>query len=944
MRIYENPLKTSENRLPARSFYIPGGVSRKIDLDGVWRFAWYPEDERVPEVITDWDAIPVPSCWQLHGYEAPNYTNVNYPYPVDMPYVPDANPCGVYERDFELESLWGRVYYVLEGVSSCAFVTVNGRYVGFTQGSRLRAEFDVTDHVREGVNTLRVYVLKWCCGSYLEDQDAFRYNGIFRDTYLLQRPEGHIWDVEMIPNARSIRVKLSGSAHALVLDGDAVLAEADFENEYEFAPENPILWNAEKPHLYTVELQRAGEVITLKTGLREISVSDKYELLVNGVPVKLHGVNHHDTGKFRGWCQTEEELRADLVLMKSLNINCVRTSHYPPHPRFAELCDELGLYVVLETDIETHGFLRRKSNVPYRYDNTPGEWPCTNGNWRGEFVSRMERAVECFKNDPSVILWSVGNESGYGDNHRAMLRYLRERDPSRLSHYEQASAEGDFETPDVISWMYASREQIAKAAEDPNLKKPVFLCEYSHAMGNGPGDVWDYNVTFDKYPKLCGGCVWEWADHVAMRDGVQRYGGDFPGELTHDGNFCCDGMVFADRSLKAGSLEIKAAYQPMETRLEGGKLLVRNRMDFTNLNEYTFVLETEADGEIADSRSFHLNLAPHSWAELEIPALPASCRLGAHLRCRLTKDGVEYAATEHELDVPRKPSPERTPLELSEDRRFIYAGGDGFAYTVSKLHGNLVSAVVDGAERLAAPAELSALRAPTDNDGNIRVRWLLENEWQGENWDRAFTKIYDVSVRENAVAVRGSLAGVSREPAIRFETKYSFFTDGTVEMRTDFHVREDVFFLPRLGWCWTLPGESGSFTYYGKGPRENYSDMSHCAVTGRYDSTAAGEYVPYVRPQEHGNHMGVREIAIGGLRFACPDERGMEAAVREYSDRDLLAAEHTDELQKDGLVHLRTDYRVSGLGSNSCGPELDAAHRIGEKEMTFTLTLRPDRD
>ncbi len=938
MRIYENPLKTSENRLPARSFYIPGGISEVTELNGPWRFAFFPEDERIPETITDWDTIPVPSCWQLQGYEAPNYTNVNYPYPVDMPYVPDSNPCGVYEREFEIKRLWGRVYYVLEGVSSCAFVVVNGRCVGFTQGSRLRAEFDVTGFVREGVNTLRVYVLKWCCGSYLEDQDAFRYNGIFRDTYLLQRPEGHIRDVEMIPNARSIRVKLEGSAHVRVLDGDAVLAEADFENEYEFAPENPILWNAEKPHLYTVELERAGETIALKTGLRQVSVSDKYELLINGVPVKLHGVNHHDTSKFRGWCQSAEELRHDLELMKSLNINCVRTSHYPPFPQFVQMCDELGLYVVLETDIETHGFSFRRADPPTGYDHTPGEWPCTNEDWKTEFVSRMERAVECFKNSPSVIFWSAGNESDYGDNHRAMLRYLKERDPSRLSHYEQASAQGDYATPDVISWMYATRERIERAALDPKMEKPVFLCEYSHAMGNGPGDVWDYNVLFDKYPKLIGGCVWEWADHVVVKNGVQLYGGDLPGELTHDGNFCCDGMVFADRGFKSGTLEIKAAYQPIETRLADGKLRIRNRLDFTNLNEYVLTVESERDGEIVDTRAMTLDLAPHAWAELELPEAPASCRLGAHVRCRLTKDGAQWAVTEHELDVPRAEKKRAAPLAVTSDGRFIRAAGEGFAYTLSKLHGNLVSAVIGGKERLAAPVTLSVFRAPTDNDRNIRAHWVDDDVWRGEKWNKSFTKIYGFEVDGNSVTFRGSQAGVSRAPALRFETRYSFFADGAVEVRSHFRVREDAFFLPRLGFEWTLTGDGG-FAYYGKGPGENYSDMCHCALTGLYKSAAEAEYVPYVRPQEHGNHTGVRELTVGGLTFEAD---AMEARVSEYTGHDLLAAAHTDQLHKDGFIHLRTDYRVSGLGSNSCGPELDPKHRISEKEMSFTFTLRPE--
>ena len=938
MRVYEDPKATSRGRTAPSSWYIPGGVSRKIDLDGVWRFKFFASDADAAGEIEDWDSIPVPSCWQLQGYENPNYTNVCYPFPVDMPYVPDLNPCGVYERDFELRELVGRAYYVLEGVSSCAFVVLNGSYVGFTQGSRLRAEFDVTDRVRLGKNTLRVYVLKWCCGSYLEDQDAFRYNGIFRETYLLLRPEGHIGDVEMIPNAKSIHIRLSGPARVRILDGEKLLTRGEFTDELDYAPEDPILWNAEKPHLYTVELERAGEVITLKAGLREVSVSDKYELLINGVPVKLHGVNHHDTGKFRGWCQTEEELRRDLTLMKSLNINCVRTSHYPPHPSFVRMCDELGIYVVLETDIETHGFFHRRGNPPSGYDHAPGEWPCTNGDWRGEFLSRMERALERDKNCPSVIMWSLGNESDYGDNHRAMLRYLKERDPSRLSHYEQASAHGDFETPDVISWMYASRENIERAALDPNMKKPVFLCEYSHAMGNGPGDVWAYNEMFDRYPKLAGGCIWEWTDHVAMRGGVQCYGGDFPGELTNDGNFCCDGMVFADRSFKSGTLEVKAAYQPIMTRLENGVLTVRNRLDFTNLNEYTLTLEIERDGEIADSRALQLDLPPHESREIPVPALFSTCRLGAHLRCHLTRDGVEYAAAEHELDIaPEVEKPSPAPLTLTEDAGNVYARGEGFAYTLSKLRGTLVSAVVNGRELLAGGVELTCLRAPTDNDRNIRRFWLSGGERLGENWDAAFRKTYGVTLRGNTASVTGSLAGVSRMPAVKFETRYEFFADGSVLVTTDFNVRDDAFWLPRIGFEWTLPGDSGDFTYYGKGPGENYSDMCHCALTGRYESTADAEYVPYVRPQEHGNHTGVRELTIGGLRFTgCPE---FEANVSRYKASDLISAAHTDELRPDGLTHLRVDYRVSGVGSNSCGPELDPNYRVSEKTFTFAYRV-----
>jgi len=414
IRNYEDPNKTSENRLPPRAHYLPAGAADSVPLSGTWRFAYFSRDIDVPAEISEWGEIPVPSCWQLHGFDEPNYSNINYPFPCDPPYVPDDNPCGVYEREFELDDLDRRVYFLLLGVSSCAYVYLNGKYVGFTEGSRMSAEFDLTDYAKIGSNTLRVKVLKWCCGSYLEDQDCFRYNGIFRDCYLLLRPEGHLFDVEMLPCESEIKIKLDREADVEIFDGGKLLTASRISGEFSFAPKNPVLWNAENPHLYTVKLKCAGEEIEFNTALRSVSVSDKRELLINGSPVKLHGVNHHDTHPTTGYYMSYEDMRRDLTLMKSLNINCVRTSHYPPHPDFAALCDELGLYVVLETDIETHGILRRYPNVDYSYDSESPDWPCSNPEWKAEHADRMRRTLECFKNYPSVIIWSLGNEFGYG--------------------------------------------------------------------------------------------------------------------------------------------------------------------------------------------------------------------------------------------------------------------------------------------------------------------------------------------------------------------------------------------------------------------------------------------------------------------------------------------------------------------------------------------------
>ncbi len=347
LKIYENILKTSENRMPPRSYYIPKGVSKYTLLNGEWDFAYFNCVDDVPEKIETWDKIPVPSCWQLFGYENPNYTNVNYPYPVDPPYVPDENPCGVYRRTFQLETALQKHYFVFEGVASCAFLYINDRYVGFTQGSHLQAEFDISDFVVKGTNTVEVRVLKWCVGSYLEDQDFFRFNGIFRDCYLLSRPENHITDVEIIPNDKEFNIHISGQAVVRIFDGENLLCDASFTDRFVFAPENAKLWNAEKPYLYRIELERNGEILTFMQGLRKIEISKKHQLLINGVSVKLHGINHHDTSKYRGWCQSDEELRKDLELMKDLNINCVRTSHYPPTPNFLQMCDEIGFYVAV---------------------------------------------------------------------------------------------------------------------------------------------------------------------------------------------------------------------------------------------------------------------------------------------------------------------------------------------------------------------------------------------------------------------------------------------------------------------------------------------------------------------------------------------------------------------------------------------------------------------
>ena len=949
MRIYENPEKTSMNRLPPRSYYIPGGRSQHMDLNGTWNFAFFSRDIDVPETIEKWDTIPVPSCWQLHGYEDPNYTNICYPYPVDMPYVPDDNPCGVYQRQFTLEEVWGKVYMVFEGVCSCAFLYINGKEVGFTQGSHLPSEFDITDYVHAGENTVRVQVLKWCCGSYLEDQDFFRMNGIFRDVYLLQRPVGHITDVDMIPGT-AICASIEGSAVARIFDGETLLHEESFDGTFSFTPEKPVLWNAEKPYRYRVELERDGEILTFHTGLRTIAVSDKYELLINGVSVKLHGVNHHDTSKFRGWCQSEEELRQDLQLMKKLNMNCVRTSHYPPHPRFTQLCDELGFYVVLENDMETHGFSGRYIGSEEYPDLDGSAWPTARPEWKKEHVERMQRTLEYHKNSPSVIMWSVGNESclwhdcnkdKFDTNHQHMFRYIKERDPSRLVHSEDSTRISNQPVTDMISHMYTNLQRLEELALDENVKQPVFLCEYSHAMGNGPGDVYAYNELFDKYPKLIGGCIWEWADHVIVDEkGVQRYGGDFPGELTHDANFCCDGLVFADRSFKAGTLEAKAAYQPMKTTFENGLLRVYNRLDFTDLKEYTFVLEIQKDGETVSRREMVLSAAPHETVTVPVEAENADCRLGMTLNCLLYKDGDCVAQTQHTLNC-RRISEETTdaPAVLTREGRTIVAEGENFRYTFCTHKGSFTSLVVNGEQQLEGPMTLGIFRAPTDNDRPMMARWTHMDNWCGENLDVSFTKVYGCRLEGNVIEADCSISGISRIPAVHYTARYTVFADGRIDVALRAKVRDSMCWLPRMGFELSLPGDHSAFRYYGMGPGENYRDMNHHVWEGLFESTADGEYVPYVNPQEHGNHTRVRELTIGGLTFRGKET--FECAVSRHTALELWKAKHTDELKPDGRVHLRIDYKMSGLGSGSCGPLVAEEYRLWEKDIDFAFSIHP---
>ncbi len=934
MRFYEDPAFLSENREATRAYYIPYDSLEKALagdrtasryyrlLNGEWDFKFFARDIDLTDDIAAWDTIPVPSCWQMHGYEKPYYTNVNYPYPVDPPYVPDENPAGVYRTVFTLDEQWTarETFVVFEGVCSCLSLYVNGQYVGYSQGSHLPAEFDLSAFVKTGENELRAVVRKWCSGSYLEDQDFFRMNGIFRDVYLLSREAGHIRDIDITADCSHICV--SAEDYEIYTPDGAVADLSD-----------PVLWNAEHPYLYTVVVRGETEYIPVKVGMREITISDKYELLVNGVAVKLKGVNHHDTHPEKGFTMSDEDILLDLTRMKELNINTIRTSHYPPTPHFLSLCDEMGFYVIDETDIETHGFTSRCVNAGWDDAENPQDWPNMLPAWREAYVERAERMVERDKNHPCVIMWSLGNESGYGDNQRAMADWIHNRDNTRPVHYESASAMGRFEGTDVYSRMYASTDELAHKLTHHELAQPIFLCEYAHAMGNGPGDVRDYVELMYAHPQFIGGCIWEWADHTVLVDGVPRYGGDF-GELTHDGNFCSDGLVFHDRSFKAGSLNAKYCYQGFAAVYKDGALYVTNRYDFTDLADYTFRLELTADGQTVKAQDVTITAAPHETVQVSVPfSVDVPCEMGVYLNLyqldgEYERGFVQFAVCEKTFTPAAS-----APVAITEDGDLLRVQTETTAYTFSKLYGQFVSIKKEGKELLAAPVRLSVWRAPTDNDRNIRHQW-----WE-DRLDRVFHKVYDCTVSGNTITVNAFLAGVSRMPMMKYTATYTFFEDGTaaVTVTGDFGGRLASPYIPRIGFEFTLTAENDGFTYFGMGDGENYCDMYSHAKMGEYRSSAAEEYVPYVMPQEHGNHTRVKRLSMDcGLTV-----RGeFECNVSEYTAAALTAANHQDELKKSGFTNLRVDGKVSGVGSNSCGPMLLEPYRLKKEPFSFTVYLQ----
>jgi beta-galactosidase len=903
-----------------------------------------------------WALLPVPSHWQLHGYGAPAYTNIRYPFPVCPPRVPTDNPTGDYRVAFQPSAAWQgqRILLRLEGVDSCARLWLNGIELGITSGSRLPAEFDVTTTLTwTGDNVLAVRVHQWSSGSYLEDQDMWWMSGIFRRVTLAVRPSGGIVDyfVRASYDFRSGNGTLTveSSTPARVTVPELGIDTTDGQ-EVTVASVDP--WSAESPRLYDGELATATERIPLRIGFRTVVVSDGV-LTVNGRRVLFRGVNRHEFDPDRGRAVTEETMLQDVLLMKRHNVNAVRTSHYPPDPRFLQLCDEYGLYVIDECDLETHGFFPARRGVPWE---KPADNPADNLAWQDELVLRMRRMVERDKNHPSIIMWSLGNESGEGQNLGTMAAWTRERDPSRPLHYER---DYTCRYVDVYSRMYATHaevELIGQRKEEPlddseldarRRAMPFILCEYGHAMGNGPGGLSEYMELFDTYPRCQGGFIWEWIDHGirvrSERGEYFAYGGDF-GEPLHDGNFVADGLLFPDRAPSPSLLEYKKVIEPVRITDAGGALQITNRYDFASLAHLEFEWSVEEEGTPRASGLLTVPDTGHGEsARVPFPELPsASGEAWLMVRAVLAKD-VPWADAGHEVawaqlkvrDAVARRRAARTYVPGTATRGGIRLGPALFRADDCQL-------VQLGTIPVKGP-RLDVWRAPIDND-----RWFSsspnELTWRDLGLHRMQHRIDEVTVTSDELLVRTRVAPAAARLGLFAD--YRWTSDGETVCLT-VHVSFDGTWelpLPRLGLRMALPAGYGQVEWFGLGPGEAYSDSRRAARVGRFSASVDEMQTPYLFPQENGNRAEVRWLKLtdeSGAGLKVTGEPQLDVTVRRWTTEELDAARHPVDLRASDLIWLNLDYQQNGLGSGSCGPGVLPPYQLEATPTEFSVTMRP---
>ncbi|EOD59702.1 glycoside hydrolase family 2 TIM barrel-domain containing protein [Amycolatopsis vancoresmycina] len=930
--------------VPARAAFTSDAPA--LSLNGTWRFRLSPGLAAAPAGIegddfddSAWDELPVPSLWQLHGHGRPAYTNVRYPFPVDPPHVPSDNPTGDHRLRFDLPADWpaGSALLRFDGIDSCGRIWLNGTELGVTRGSRLPAEFEVGPLLRPHGNVLAVRVHQWSAGSYLEDQDMWWLSGIFRGVTLLARPDGGIGDYWV----RADYDHTTGLGTVQVETGpDVVLDIPELEIAGHPAGEPLALpvepWTAETPRLYDGILSTVAERVPVRIGFRTVSIEDG-QLKVNGRRLLLRGVNRHEHDPRTGRVVSPETALADVLLMKRHNVNAVRTSHYPPDPAFLELCDTHGLWVIDECDLETHGF------EPLGWAGNPSSDPI----WADAYLDRMRRTVERDKNRPSVILWSLGNESHTGENLARMADWVRHRDPTRPIHYE-----GDHECAyvDVHSRMYATHEEVERIGrrEDDNARRrdlPFVLCEYGHAMGNGPGGLLEYRELFERYPNCQGGFVWEWIDHGLAADEHFAYGGDF-GEPIHDGNFVIDGLLFPDRTPSPSLAEFAKIIEPVRISAGASGIVVRNHHDFVTTAHLTFTWTLEDEGITVAQGVLDVPSVPSGQSvSVPLPVLPATGGESWLTVSAALASATAWAPAGHvvgwgQLPVSAAPAaaplPPRGPVFRTGGRLVLGAGAFDPATGVLTSLG----------EHAVHGPRLDVWRATTDNDRGTFAGRPDADQWREAGLHRMQHRVIAVDADGEELVVRTRVAPPALPSGLLADYTWTAFDD---RLRLRVAVTPDGEFpgtLPRLGLTMAVPGAFGAAEWFGGGPGEAYPDSRQAARIGRFSRSVDGLQTPYVFPQENGNRTAVR-----WARLTAPDGHGIQVdgdpvfdfTARRWTAAELEAARHTDDLVPGELVHLTLDVAQHGLGSASCGPGVLPRYRLVPQKTEFTLWFRAVR-
>lgn len=942
-------------------------------LCGEWSFKFFKSVNDVCDLSTEGsDKLTVPMSWQMalgRGYDVPNYTNVNYPIPYDPPFVPDENPCGLYSRKFTVPAAMAgkKIYLNFEGVDSAFYVWVNDEFAAYSQVSHMTSEIDVTSLVHAGENEIKVLVLKWSDGTYLEDQDMWRMSGIFREVYLLFRDETHIRDIfvhcdldDSFTDADfTVDVDVTGKATVeWTLDcpcGETISSgKCDVDESGKIVVptvKNAKLWSDEEPNLYTLTLHCGNEYITLPIGARRVEIKDGC-VVINGKKVKAKGVNRHDSHHLLGHATPVEHMVRDIMIMKAHNVNMVRTSHYPNDPRFTALCDKYGIYVCDETDLETHG-----ARPWYALSRSP--------EWEGEYVDRVQRMVERDKNHPCVIFWSLGNESGWGQNHVAMHTWIKSRDTSRIVHYEGANYDyndGKYlrEVTDIESRMYPSPTWCDNYCKAPERDEPLFLCEYSHAMGNGPGDLRDYWEVIEANDNFFGGCVWEFIDHsVAIGDKYGdpsfTYGGDF-GDHPNDGNFCVDGLVYPDRRVHTGLEELKQAIMPVAVReVKPGTVAIKSRRYFKSLSDISMAWTVKVDGKAVKSGVHpNLDIAPEAEEVFEIVPeneLPAHGTVTLDLSFRQNKP-TEWADVGYEVGFAQfiyeraekiKAAPALYPVELCENREEYTVTVGETVYKISKFSGMITDICDNGEHLITKPVVPQIWRAPTDNDRN--VQW----DWRNSSIHNAKVKCYSTEVvkadeSEAVILSKISLAAAPNEVVLRADVTYTVKYGMGIKIACDVKWNIQKKHYPRFGMRLTMPEGAEQMRYFGYGPNESYVDKRLASKLGEYKSTVTENYEPYVFPQENSSHWGCRwadvhTVAGHGFLFTSCEPFSFNAS--HFSPEQLTETRHHYELKREPETTVMLDMRMDGIGSNSCGPELAEKYRFNETEFSSSVTIKP---